>query len=167
MTGRSDYEDAHVWYGTTAAVRRLTRALRALARHALELRAALDDARSDVERLRSEARLAETAAVERWRARAEHMRALGWESARERDAALARAEQAERERDEARAALSEALDGWEALAEDTSVCSRDDYASIARLRKLLGADVPACPTCPGRAACACPPGEMCEGSVAP
>ncbi len=55
------------------------------------------------------------------------------------DAALARAEQAERE--------------------------RDTYRSAAE--RTTSVDAAECKACPGRAACACPPGEMCEGSVAP
>ncbi len=76
------------------AVGRLTRALRALARHALELRGALDDARSDVERLREE----RDAAYEQVTSFAslEHQTYCRAEDAtRDRDAALARAEQAE------------------------------------------------------------------------
>lgn len=81
----------------------------------------------------------------------------------ERDAALVRVAAAEDEASALRAALREALDGWDALVEDAHVDSRDDHATIGRLRKLL----PACAACPGRSACACPPGEMREGSVAP
>ena len=77
----------------------------------------------------------------------------------ERDAAI-------RERDEARAALREALDCLGCA--DRRERLAGTYAdTIDRLRSLLVADIPACPTCPGRAACDCPAGEMCEGSVAP